>query len=182
MAWLNAQQGQPPRKRETREISRAMNAVINGLSSTLDDIADKSQRVLSEYAARSGPARTEVLVKFAVKAIYQTSEMVSKSPQYAWPLAATICEVAKGAPDMHTVMMGLMQSAGEGCPLSVPLYVSYKVHGKALDKDAWCQQNGYRCEAAPCPGSPLVLAWPLLAGVAGLLQVAQECWSVPRGS
>lgn len=150
VAWSEAQRALPPRKRETREISRAMNAVINGLSSTLEDIADKSQRVLAEFSARTGPARVEVLLKFAVKAIYQTSEMVSKSPQYAWPLAATICEVARGAPEMHTVMIGLMQSADEGCPLTAPLYVSYKKHGAALDKDEWCKQNGYRCASTAC--------------------------------
>lgn len=148
-AWTEVQRALPPRKRESREISRAMNAVINGLSSTLDDIADKSQRVLAELSARRGPARTEVLLKFAVKAIYQTSEMVSKSPQYAWPLAATICEVANGAPEMDTVMLALMLSAGEGCPLCVPLYVSYKVHGKALDEDEWRQRNGYRYASTP---------------------------------
>lgn len=152
VAWAAAQRELPPRKRESREISRAMNAVINGLSSTLDDVADKSRRVLAELAARPGPARTEVLLKFAVKAIYQSSEMVSKSPQYAWPLAATVCEVARGAPEMDTVMLALMQSATEGCPLCVPMYVSYKVHGKALDADEWRQQNGYRC-ADPRQGS-----------------------------
>eukprot|EP00892_Ulva_mutabilis_P006505 jgi/Ulvmu1/4226/UM019_0205.1 len=143
-AWLEAQRALPPRQRETREISRAMNAVINGLSSTLEDIADKSRRVIAELSTRTGPARTEVLQQFAKKAIFQSSEMVSKSPQYAWPLAATLCEVADAAPEMDTLFVGLMASAEEGCPMTVPLYWAFQVEGQALEQDDWRKRNGYR--------------------------------------
>jgi hypothetical protein len=38
-----------------------------------------------------------------------------------------------------------VQMGDIGCPLCVPLYVSYKVAGHELSVDQWKQQNGYRC-------------------------------------
>lgn len=108
-AWAEAQRALKLTDRETRKISRALNAIINGLAGTQEDVADKVARVQSELAARSGPARTEVVVQFSRKVVNQCAEMVAKSPQYAWPLAALVAEVATLAPELPDVLLAIMQ-------------------------------------------------------------------------
>ena len=108
-AWSEAQRELKVTDRETRKISRALNAIINGLAGTREDVADKFARVRSELSARSGAARTEVVVQFARKVVNQCAEMVAKSPQYAWPLAALVADVSTLAPELLDVLLAIMQ-------------------------------------------------------------------------
>ena len=57
--WAEGQRAMKITERDTRKISRALNAIINGLAGTQEDVADKYTRVQSELSSRSGPARSE---------------------------------------------------------------------------------------------------------------------------
>jgi hypothetical protein len=127
--WAEEQRKKKTTDRETRKISRALNAIINGLAGTQEDVADKFARVQSELASRTGAARTEVVVQLARKVVNQCAEMVAKSPQYAWPLAAFVSQVATIAPELPDVLLAVIQVL---LPLPVLMLCCLSLHSCLL--------------------------------------------------
>jgi hypothetical protein len=101
-----------------------------------------------------GPARTEVLLRLARSVAGQAAEMVAPNAAYAWPLAALLMQVSATAPELPDMFLAVMQGSDGGCPLCVPLYVSWKVQGAALSTAVWRKRNGYKCASARMRGAP----------------------------
>jgi hypothetical protein len=64
-------------------------------------------------------------VQFSRKVVNQCAEMVAKSPQYAWPLAALVAQVATVAPELPDVLLAVMQVRPPAVLRFTPVYTCW---------------------------------------------------------